>query len=187
MAFAIVLGMLFCLTNIEAAIEASETIYYPFLEIFYASVNSRAGACVMASLVLMLAIVSTVGIYASASRMVWSFARDKGLPFSGHLVKVRLNLLHYFPFCRKGITNMLTKDYIAYAKLLARCRSYGHSSNHGSVVTDCAWIRHCSECACLVGFRSSLFFVSIDMWFASMASLYRRIRTLLGRWTRAVF
>lgn len=93
MAFAIILGLLFCLTDIEAAIEASETMYYPFLEIFYAAVNSRVGACAMASLVLALAIVSTVGIYASASRMIWSFSRDRGLPFSGYLVKVYFVLL----------------------------------------------------------------------------------------------
>lgn len=90
LAFSALIGMLFCLTDIESALEASHTIFYPFLQVFYSAVKSRSGACAMASLILVLAIASTVGIYASASRMLWSFSRDKGLPFSSFLVKVRL-------------------------------------------------------------------------------------------------
>lgn len=88
LAFSVLIGMLFCVTDVEAAVEASQTMFYPFLEIFRAAVRSRAGACAMASIILVLAVLSTVGIYASASRMMWSFSRDKGLPFSHHLVKV---------------------------------------------------------------------------------------------------
>lgn len=88
LAFAMIIALLFCLTDIEAALGAASTMFYPFLEVFYAAVNSRAGACAMASIILVLAVASSVGIYASASRLMWSFARDKGLPFSEHLMKV---------------------------------------------------------------------------------------------------
>ena len=88
LAFAMMIGMMFCLTDLDAALEASTTMYYPFLQVFYSSVNSQAGACIMAGIILVLALASIVGIYASASRMMWSFSRDKGLPLSGQLVKV---------------------------------------------------------------------------------------------------
>lgn len=88
LALSVLVGMLFCLTDIESALEASHTMFYPFLQIFYSAVKNRAGACAMASLILVLAIVSAVGVYASASRMLWSFSRDRGLPFSSYLIKV---------------------------------------------------------------------------------------------------
>jgi choline transport protein len=89
LAFAIVIAMLFCLSDLNAALEAQQTMYYPFLQIFSAAVSSRPGAVIMAVIVLVLAIASMVGIYATASRMLWSFSRDGGLPLAKHLVKVR--------------------------------------------------------------------------------------------------
>lgn len=88
LALATIIAMLFCLNDIETALEAADTMFYPFLQIFYAAVNSRAGACIMAGTILVLAVASSVGIYASASRLMWSFARDRGLPFSHKLTKV---------------------------------------------------------------------------------------------------
>lgn len=88
LALAMVIAFLFCISDLEAALEASETMYYPFLQVFYSGVNSKTGAVVMAVLLLVLAIASSVGIYASASRMLWSFSRDKGLPFNKYLFKV---------------------------------------------------------------------------------------------------
>lgn len=190
LAFAIVLGMLFCLADIEAAIEASETMYYPFLEIFYAAVKSRAGACVMASLVLALAIVSTVGIYASASRMMWSFARDRGLPFSSHLVKVsqRLSCHRVFP---TPSYNILQRDVdqmeLAHEELIASRRSYSDFSDYGSSITNCAWIRYRFKCSSLTDFRGSLFLLPVNLRFASMAALHWRFGAILWRWPRAVF
>lgn len=86
--FAALISLLFCLTNLDSALEASETMFYPFLEVFYAGVKSRGGAVAMAVVILTLAVASSVGIYASASRMLWSFSRDKGVPFSRHVSKL---------------------------------------------------------------------------------------------------
>ncbi|KAF2962727.1 hypothetical protein GQX73_g10844 [Xylaria multiplex] len=88
LAFAMAITLIFCLTDIDAAMAAAEAMFYPFLEVFRSGVNSTTGACVMAAVVLVLAAASSVGVYASASRMIWSFARDDGLPFSGKLVKL---------------------------------------------------------------------------------------------------
>ncbi|KAI5861113.1 putative GABA transporter [Durotheca rogersii] len=93
LAFAMALALMFCLSDVEAAVNAAETMYYPFLQIFSSSVKSTTGACVMACVVFVMAIASSVGVYASASRMLWSFSRDKGLPFHSHLVKLTRNSL----------------------------------------------------------------------------------------------
>ncbi|KAI0187998.1 amino acid/polyamine transporter I [Xylaria flabelliformis] len=90
LAFAMVIAFLFSLTDLEAASAAAETMFYPFLYVFKSAVKSTAGAVIMASIIPILAIASSIGVYATTSRMIWSFARDKGLPFSKHLVKLTL-------------------------------------------------------------------------------------------------
>lgn len=84
---AIIIAMLFCMQSLPDALAAVDTVFYPALQIFYSATRSTTGACLMAGIVFVLSVAASVGIYASASRMMWSFARDKGLPFSGHLVK----------------------------------------------------------------------------------------------------
>ncbi|KAK4216303.1 choline transport protein [Rhypophila decipiens] len=93
LAFAMIIALMFCLTDLEAALGASQTMFYPFLHVFYAAVGSTTGACLMAGVVLVLAIASSVSLYASASRMLWSFSRDRGLPFSQYLVRLSSNNL----------------------------------------------------------------------------------------------
>lgn len=82
------IALMFCLSDVDAALGAGATMFYPFLEIFYSSVQSTVGACLMAGIILVMAIASGVGVYATASRMLWSFSRDRGLPFDRYLVKV---------------------------------------------------------------------------------------------------
>lgn len=88
LAWAMVIAMIFCIGDLEAALGATKTVFYPFVEIFYQAVNSRAGAAIMASIILVMSIASIVGVYAASSRMLWSFARDRGVPFHECLVKV---------------------------------------------------------------------------------------------------
>lgn len=42
----------------------------------------------MTSIVIALGWSAVIGFLATASRMVWSFARDKGLPFHRYISKV---------------------------------------------------------------------------------------------------
>lgn len=114
LAFSMIIALLFCITDLSAAEAAADTMFYPFLQVFQSGVKSTAGACVMASIILVLAIAGGIGVYAvcdfitflpcfppnpyvggcwrscsqSASRMVWSFARDRGLPFDKYFAKV---------------------------------------------------------------------------------------------------
>ena len=86
--FAMILALMFCIGDVETALDAQKTLGYPFLEIFLQAVNSTAGACIMASLIVFLGICSTVGDFAASSRMLWSFSRDRGTPLWNTLSKV---------------------------------------------------------------------------------------------------
>ena len=101
--FAMMLTVLFCLGDVESVLDTATG--YPFIQVFYSkyaqppvkskyawtdsissdSVNSVAGATAMTAVVLVLTWACATGITTTASRMTWSFARDKGTPFSGIL------------------------------------------------------------------------------------------------------
>lgn len=85
--FVMLLCLLLRLGDIESAL--IENPAFPFMAIFHNAVQSRAGAAVMASIVMLLTISANVGFSASTSRICWAFARDKGLPGWRHLSKVR--------------------------------------------------------------------------------------------------
>ncbi|THV55325.1 hypothetical protein BGAL_0010g00440 [Botrytis galanthina] len=78
--FAMMIAYLFCLGNLDDVLNAQETLGYSFLYVFQTGTGSTAGAAVMGLLVVALGVCSTVGALASSSRMLWSFARDRGVP-----------------------------------------------------------------------------------------------------------
>ena len=84
--FVMMVTTLFCLGDIESVLETATG--YPFIQIFYNSVQSRSGAVAMGAIVLALTWACATGIITTASRMTWSFARDKGTPASKWLSKV---------------------------------------------------------------------------------------------------
>jgi choline transport protein len=79
---------MFYIGDLNTAVVSAETLFYSFLEIFYQAVQSVTGADLLASIVLILAVASSIGLYAAASRLLWSFARYFGLPFYVYLVRV---------------------------------------------------------------------------------------------------
>ncbi|ETI27490.1 hypothetical protein G647_09681 [Cladophialophora carrionii CBS 160.54] len=84
--FVMMLTVLFCLGDVDSVLETATG--YPFIQIFYNSVNSISGATVMVAVVLILTWACATGIITTASRMTWSFARDKGTPFSSTIAYV---------------------------------------------------------------------------------------------------
>lgn len=84
--FGMLIAVLFCAGDLQAAL-ASPT-GYPFMEIFRAGVGSTAGSTIMVSIVVTMALCSTIGLVATSSRMYWSFARDRGLPCWRYLSRV---------------------------------------------------------------------------------------------------
>ena len=70
------LAILFCLGNVEEILKFP----YPFMAIFNQAVDSVKGTLAMSSIIVILTLFTTIAVVASASRMTWSFARDRGLP-----------------------------------------------------------------------------------------------------------
>jgi choline transport protein len=66
----------------------------PFIQIFYNATQSYAATNFMVFIVIILIVSCCVSEAATASRQVWSFARDKGLPASSWLSQVN-TILRY--------------------------------------------------------------------------------------------
>lgn len=84
--FVMMLTVLFCLGDVDTVL-ATKT-GFPFIQIFADSVTNVAGATTMVAIVLVLTWACAIGITTTASRMTWSFARDRGTPFSKFLSRV---------------------------------------------------------------------------------------------------
>lgn len=87
--FGILLATLFGLGDIDAVLNSPTG--FPYIEIFVQATGSIKGTTAMASIVIALAFCATIGFVATSSRMMWSFARDRGLPFSSLLGKVEIH------------------------------------------------------------------------------------------------
>ncbi|KAJ5727176.1 hypothetical protein N7493_004996 [Penicillium malachiteum] len=87
--FSMMLTILFCMGNVDSVLNSATG--FPFIQVFYDSTHSYAGASVMTAVIMVLTMACSIGITATASRMTWSFARDQGLPFSGFLKSVNKN------------------------------------------------------------------------------------------------
>jgi len=85
-----IITLAFCTYDVEAVL-SSDTglIGAPFLEVFHNATGSMAGATIMAVIPMISLFGSVVAETATASRQIWSFARDGGVPFSSHVAKVR--------------------------------------------------------------------------------------------------
>ncbi|WZH39097.1 amino acid/polyamine transporter I [Fusarium acuminatum] len=87
--FSMIITMVFCMGNFDEAIASGPGLLgFPHMYIFKQATNSTAGATVMATIIMVLGACATVGMLASTSRLFWSFARDRGLPFWRTLSKV---------------------------------------------------------------------------------------------------
>ncbi|KAK5632183.1 hypothetical protein RRF57_007897 [Xylaria bambusicola] len=80
-----VLALLFCLGDIDSVINSPTG--FPFIQVFYNGVG-KAGATVMTIVIAFIIWCAVIGFAATASRMTWSFARDRGLPFHRIIRKV---------------------------------------------------------------------------------------------------
>ena len=84
--FGILLATVFGIGDVDAVLKTPTG--YPYMEVFLQATSSIKATTAMASIIIALGICSTIGFVATSSRMIWSFARDRGLPFSSFLSKV---------------------------------------------------------------------------------------------------
>lgn len=73
-------ALLFCLGDVESVLNT--VTGFPIIQIFYNTTGSTSATTALMMPFIIVAVASTFGLLASASRTFWSFARDKGLPFS---------------------------------------------------------------------------------------------------------
>ena len=85
--FGMMIAILFSLQDIDKVTSTPPT-QYPFITVFVEATGSLGGSSAMAAIATILDICATLAIVASSSRMYWSFARDRGLPFWRILSKV---------------------------------------------------------------------------------------------------
>lgn len=71
----------------------------PFIQVFYNVTNSAGGASAMTAILIVLTVCSSISNVATASRQLFAFARDGGMPFSPFLAYVRqwTGRLHVLP------------------------------------------------------------------------------------------
>lgn len=113
--FIMIVTTLYCIGDLDTVLNTATG--FPFIQIFYDSVRNVAGATVMLAVVIALTWGCATGIMTTASRMTWSFARDRGLPFSKYLGKVnpRTKIPVIAVLACTGIAALLTLIYVGSA------------------------------------------------------------------------
>lgn len=74
--FGMLVAMLFRLGDPDVVFASAS----PFMTIFRQAVGANGGANAMIAIIILLAFSALISLTAGASRMAWSFARDRGLP-----------------------------------------------------------------------------------------------------------
>ncbi len=169
LAFAIIVALLFCATDLEAAVAAADTLFYPSLQIFQSALNSTVGAVVLGSVILVLSIAASVGIYASASRMIWSFSRDRGLPFHQFMVKVSQHA-NKKPL---GTTDSVLNVGIALKGFSSGQRHICYLCDNNIAVSHCTRIRGSIAGTALSRQRGTVHLLYSSMWSFTLAPLHR--------------
>ena len=77
-----------CFTLGDAASVLASPTGYPFIQIFYNATQSYAATNVMTAIIVVMLSACALSEAAAASRQIWSFARDAGLPGHRWLSKV---------------------------------------------------------------------------------------------------
>jgi choline transport protein len=100
LAFIMAITLIFCVDDVNAV--TAETSLTPFVVIFYNSTKSKAGTVVMVLPVIITFWSALVSQLATASRQLWAFARDGGMPWSAYLAPV--SRCKTFPDDRRSLT-----------------------------------------------------------------------------------
>lgn len=155
--FGRMVAILFCLGVLETVLDTPTG--FLFIQIFSDATKSNAGSTVITAMVLAHVLAYCIGVTATASGMVWSFAHDRGLPLSRFISKFEprdavpmvavaiiaiisrlLDLIYicsYTPF-NNVISLTITGIYGAYflpSAFLLWHRIKGHLFDHGSQVS----------------------------------------------------
>jgi len=84
--FVMLVTFCFCLGDVETILSNPDVM--PFVQTFLIATKSNVGTSVMTAILIILTISGCITNVATASRQMFAFARDQGLPFSGFLAHV---------------------------------------------------------------------------------------------------
>lgn len=84
MAFIAAVTMIFCLGDIDDVVNAPS----PFIAVFLNSTGSRPATVIMVVPIILSFVAALINEVATASRQLWSFARDGGFPFGQYIEPV---------------------------------------------------------------------------------------------------
>ncbi|KIW92549.1 uncharacterized protein Z519_06396 [Cladophialophora bantiana CBS 173.52] len=79
--FAYIITILYAITDTDAVFATPTG--YPIIAVFLQATNNQKAATAMITAVIIVFTMNLFGCTASVSRLIWAFARDHGLPFSG--------------------------------------------------------------------------------------------------------
>jgi choline transport protein len=85
--FVMLITFCFCLGDVESVLATATG--QPHIQVMYNITQSTAGATVLASITVVMAIFGCVNNVATSSRQLFAFARDHGVPFGGFLSRVQ--------------------------------------------------------------------------------------------------
>ena len=80
------IALLFCIGDIKTALGSATN--YPIIQVFYTATGSKGATTVMVCGLICTLVFATFGTLASASRLTWAFARDKGFPLPEYFAHV---------------------------------------------------------------------------------------------------
>jgi choline transport protein len=105
--FVMLLTMVFCTGDVEVALSSPVgEAGVPFIQVFANGVQSNGGATAITVLLIILSTFCCVTNIAAASRQLFAFARDRGVPFSQVFGYVPPSLM--IPLPAIGLTLLLT-------------------------------------------------------------------------------
>ena len=85
--YMVVITLCFIMTDTEGLL--ASTTGFPFIQLFYDVTQSLVATDIMSVIILIDLVSAVISEIATASRQIWSFARDDGFPFSDFLKQVR--------------------------------------------------------------------------------------------------
>ena len=91
MLFAFVICLLFCIGNLEK-VQSTPTAL-PLIEVYYEATKSKAYTNALVAMPAIILFFTLFNVFASVSRLIWVFAKDKGLPFSKTFSYVSVSLM----------------------------------------------------------------------------------------------
>ncbi|KAL9583628.1 MAG: hypothetical protein Q9212_002593 [Teloschistes hypoglaucus] len=80
------IAMFFSMTNVDDLSATSTGV--PILALFYQALGSKGGAVALEALIMATGVFCLVSSHTWQSRLCWSFARDRGIPFSSYFAVV---------------------------------------------------------------------------------------------------